>query len=53
MPAAQSILWKNLNGVLAKHGVPKSKFKGFMAYNTQANWNIVKVITVVVMPQFE
>jgi hypothetical protein len=51
--AAQSIMWKNLNAVLAKHGVPESKFKGFMAYSTQANWNIVKVITVVVMPQFE
>jgi hypothetical protein len=28
---AQSILWKNLNGVLARHGVPEPKFKGFMA----------------------
>jgi hypothetical protein len=29
--AAQSVLWKNLNVVVAKHGVPKPKFKGFMA----------------------
>jgi hypothetical protein len=28
--AAQSVLWKNLNVVVAKHGVPKPKFKGFM-----------------------
>ena len=37
----QSVLWKNLNVVVAKHGVPKPKFKGFMADNTQANWNAV------------
>ena len=28
---AQSILWKNLNAVVARHGVPEPKFKGFMA----------------------
>jgi hypothetical protein len=26
----QSILWKNLNAVMAKHGMSKSKFKRFM-----------------------
>jgi hypothetical protein len=34
---AQSVLWKNLNDVMAKHDIPESKFKGFMANNTQAN----------------
>jgi hypothetical protein len=27
----QMVLWKNLNDVMARHGVPKPKFKGFMA----------------------
>jgi hypothetical protein len=35
--ATQSVLWKNLNVVVAKHGVPKPKFKGFMVDSTQAN----------------
>jgi hypothetical protein len=30
---AQSVLWRNLNDVMAKHGVPEPKFKGFMADN--------------------
>jgi hypothetical protein len=34
---AQSILWKNLNTVMARHGIPKSIFKGFMADNALAN----------------
>jgi hypothetical protein len=41
---AQSVLWKNLNVVLAKHGVPEPKFKGFMADSAQANWNAIRVI---------
>jgi hypothetical protein len=41
---AQSELWKNLNAVLARHGVPEPKFKGFMADSTQANWNPIRVI---------
>ena len=40
--AAQSVLQKNLNVVVTKHGVPKSKFKGFMVDSTQANWNAVQ-----------
>ena len=28
--AAQMVLWKNLNDVIVRHGVPSSKFKGFM-----------------------
>ena len=31
---AQSVFWKNLNVVVAKHDVPKPKFKGFMADST-------------------
>jgi hypothetical protein len=41
---AQSVLWKNLNVVLARHGIPEPKFKGFMADSTQANWNAIRVI---------
>ena len=41
---ALSVLWKNLNVVAAKHGVPKPKFKGFMADSTKANWNVVWII---------
>jgi hypothetical protein len=41
---AQSVLWKNLNVVLVKHGVSEPKFKGFMADSAQANWNVVGVI---------
>jgi hypothetical protein len=42
--AAQIVLWKNLNDVMAKHGIPKPKFKGFMADSAQANWNVIRVI---------
>jgi hypothetical protein len=33
----QSVLWKNLNVVLARDGIPEPKFKGFMADSAQAN----------------
>jgi hypothetical protein len=42
--AAQNILWKNLNAVMAKHGMSKSKFKRFMVDSAHANWNALKVI---------
>jgi hypothetical protein len=42
--AAQMVLWKNLNDIMARHGVPEPKFKGFMADSAQANWNAVRVI---------
>jgi hypothetical protein len=29
--AAQTVFWKNLNAVVARHGIPNPKFKGFMA----------------------
>jgi predicted 2-oxoglutarate/Fe(II)-dependent dioxygenase YbiX len=38
------VLWKNLNDVMARHGVHESKFKGFMADSAQAKWNAVRVI---------
>jgi hypothetical protein len=34
---AHSVLWKNLNDLMAKHGIPEPKFKGFMADSAQAN----------------
>jgi hypothetical protein len=42
--AAQMVLWKNLNDVMARHGVPEPKFKEFMADSAQVNWNAVRVI---------
>jgi hypothetical protein len=41
---AQRVMWKNFNAILAKHRVLEPKFKGFMAYNAQVNWNVVMVI---------
>jgi len=35
--AAQVLVWKNLNVVMARHGVPNPNFKGFMADSAQAN----------------
>ena len=42
--AAQSVVWKNLNAVMARHGVQSVNFKGFMADSAQANWNAVRII---------
>jgi hypothetical protein len=42
--AAQSVLCKNLNVVVAKHGITQPKFNGFMANSAQANWNAVQII---------
>jgi hypothetical protein len=42
--AAQMVLWKNLNDVMARHGILEPKFKGFMADSPQANWIAVRVI---------
>jgi hypothetical protein len=38
------VLWKNLNHVMARHGILEPKFKGFMADRSQANKNAVRVI---------
>jgi hypothetical protein len=42
--AAQSVVWKNLNAVMAGHGVHDVNFKGFMADSAQANWNAIRMI---------
>lgn len=42
--AAQSVLQKNLNAVLARHGISESKFKGFMVDCAQTNQNVVQVV---------
>jgi hypothetical protein len=41
---AQSVVWKNLNALMAQHGVDKMNFKGFMTDSAQANWNVVRII---------
>jgi len=43
---AQQIMWTKLNETMLKNGFPKPKFKGFMANNTQANWNVIKTFMV-------
>jgi hypothetical protein len=42
--AVQSILWKILNVILAKHGVLEPKFKGFMTHSSQANQYAIWII---------
>ena len=42
--ATQIMFWKTLNLVLARSGVPKTNFKGFMADSAQANWNAMRVV---------
>ncbi len=37
-------MWTKFNEIMLKHGFPKPKFKGFMANNTQANWNAIKIV---------
>jgi len=37
-------MWTKLNEMMLKHGFPKPNFKGFMADNAQANWNMVKIV---------
>jgi hypothetical protein len=40
----QQIMWTNFNDMMQKHSFPKLNFKGFMVNNTQANWNVVKIV---------
>ena len=42
--ATQSIVWKNINAFMARHGVQSVNFKGFMADSAQTNWNDVRII---------
>jgi hypothetical protein len=37
-------MWTKFNEIMLKPGFPKSNFKGFMANNTQANWNAIKIV---------
>ncbi len=41
---AQQIMWPKFNDIMQKHGFPKPNFKGFMVDNTQANWNVMRII---------
>jgi hypothetical protein len=41
---AEVLFWHNLNYVMARHGIPKPHFKGFMADSAQANWNAVRIV---------
>jgi hypothetical protein len=41
---AQVLFWRNLNQVMARHGIPNPYFKGFMADSAQANWNAVRIV---------
>jgi hypothetical protein len=42
---AQCIIWRKLNTTITKKGVTNPKFKGLMANNAQANWNVVYIVT--------
>jgi hypothetical protein len=37
-------MWTKLNETMLKHGFPKPNLKGFMVNNTQANWNIARIV---------
>jgi hypothetical protein len=39
---AQTLFWKKLNFVMSESEVSVVNFKGFMTYNTHANWNAEK-----------
>ena len=38
---AQVLFWRNLNSVVQRYGLDDIEFKGFMADNAKANWNVV------------
>jgi hypothetical protein len=40
----QCVMWRKLNEVMAKHGVPSPYFKGFMVNNAQVNWNVMHIV---------
>ena len=51
--AIQSVLWKILNVVLAKHGIPEPNFKGFVGDSAQLIGLQLREFTGVVMQQFQ
>jgi len=40
----QVIMWRCLNRVMEKNGLPNTNFKGFMADSAQANWNAIRIV---------
>jgi hypothetical protein len=50
---AQRVMWTKLNVTMMKHRFYKPNFKGFMANNTQFNWNAVKMVYDLVMQLLE
>lgn len=41
---AHTLIWDNLNIVMTDNGVTSVNFKGFMADNAQANWNVMRKV---------
>ncbi len=37
-------MWQKLNKVMAENGVLNLNFKGFMANDVWANWNVVRIV---------
>jgi hypothetical protein len=37
-------MWHKLNKVMVENGVPKLNFKGFIANDVWANWNVVQIV---------
>jgi hypothetical protein len=37
-------MWRKLKKVMVKNGVPNPNFKGFIADDIWANWNIVQIV---------
>jgi hypothetical protein len=42
--AAQIVVWKNLNVVMARHNVSQPNFKEFMTDSAQTNWNAIRIV---------
>lgn len=40
----QTLLWENLNAVIANNGVSNMNFNGFMTNGAHAKWNVVRKI---------
>jgi hypothetical protein len=41
---AQCVMWTKLNQVMFSFGLVNPNFKGFMANNAKANWNVVHIV---------
>jgi hypothetical protein len=40
----ECVMWTKLNHVMLKFGFTNPNFKGFMANNAHANWNVVSIM---------